>query len=185
MMKHAMHRRWLIVAFLAAWPTAAATLERLTTDELISRSTTIVRARVTSSHTAQHGPLVYTHFSIQVIECLKGQTPTPAEVVLPGGSFGALRQTFAGVPKLDPDTEYLLFLWKSPNGLNHIIGLTQGVFSVTKQADGELAAWRPAASESMLEARTGRLVPDRPVTIRLSELRRRVAALGPRGGVTE
>jgi len=182
----AMRLRWLVAALLVAVSAAtAATLESLTTDDLISRATAIVRVRITGSRALQHGPLVYTHFSIQVIESLKGPAPTPAEVVLPGGSAGALRQAFAGVPQLNPDTEYLLFVWKSPNGLNHVIGLTQGVFSVTRQADGELAAWRPAASEAMLEARTGRLVSDRPVTIRLSDLRRRVAALQLKGGMTQ
>ena len=170
--------RVLRVACLAVLVVAlqAATLEYLSTDDMIERSTAIVRARVLGTSAAQHGPLIYTHFAVQVTERFKGPEAPRMDVVVPGGAVRGVRQTFSGAPALVEGSEYLLFLWTGPSGLTHVIGLSQGVFTLTRESSGELTAARQATSEAMLEARTGRVVADRPVRLRLTELRSRVAA---------
>jgi len=177
--------RVLRVSCLAAVAVAsqAAILEYLSTDDMIERSTAIVRARVLSTSAAQHGPLIYTHYAIQVVERFKGAEATRADVVIPGGAFQGLRQTFSGAPALAEGGEYLLFLWTGPSGLTHVIGLSQGVFTLTRETSGEVTASRHASGEAMLDAKTGRTVADQPVRLRLTELRSRVAAQGrARGG---
>ncbi len=162
---------------LLALAARAATLEYLSTDDMIARSTAIVRARVAGSDARMHGPLIYTHYSLRVTERLKGGTAAP-DVVLPGGTLQGRRQSFSGVPSLEIGKEYLLFLWTGPSGLTQVIGLSQGVLSIEQEAGGELIASRPASAESMVEPGSGRLIADRSVRIRLSELRTRVAAGG-------
>ena len=155
----------------------AATLEYLSIDDMISRSTAIVRGRVTGSNARLHGPLVYTHYTIQVSEWLKGAEAAQLDVVVPGGTASGLRQSFPGAQALAAGGDYLLFLWTGKSGLTHIIGLSQGVLTVTKDNAGELTACRPASAEPMLDAASGRLIADQPVRLPLGDLRARVAAL--------
>lgn len=169
----------LVVGIIATLP--ATTLEQLTLGEMTQKSTAIVRARITGSRTAYRGTGrgagIYTYFQLQVLETLKssGQpsTQVPAEVAVPGGVVNGIRQSVAGAPVLKPGREYVLFLWTSPSGLTQVIGLSQGVFSLSEEASGGGVAKRPAASEVMLD-RSGNAVEDRAVSIQLQDLRTRI-----------
>jgi hypothetical protein len=103
------------------------------------------------------------------------------DVVVPGGGLGALRQTFSGAPKLASGSDYLLFLWRGPSGLNHVIGLSQGVFDVQRDASGEAVAFRPATSELMLDS-AGQTVRDQAIRFRLKDFRARVTRTLKAGG---
>jgi len=169
----------LIAGLLAA---QAATLEHLSLDEMTRKSTAIVRGRVLGSNATFDGPLIYTHFTVQVLECWKGPEAKRIDVVVPGGAARGLRQTFSGTPALAQGGEYLLFLWTGPSGLTHLIGLSQGVFAVAKDEQGGLVATRAVSTDAMLDTRTGRAVADQPLRLRLGDLRSRVTAAAGRGG---
>ena len=47
-------------------PLGGATLERLTLDDLIAKSTAIVRGKVTARYASFRGPIIYTHYEVQV-----------------------------------------------------------------------------------------------------------------------
>ncbi len=151
----------------------ASTLEKLGLDEMTQKSTAIVRARVSGSFGAVHGQRIYTHYRVEVSETWKGSATGSLDVVVPGGTAAGLRQTISGAPKLVEGREYVLFLWTSPTGLTHIIGLSQGVFDIRTEASGELTAARPASSELMLDG-AGNPVRDQAVRLRLKDLRTRV-----------
>lgn len=168
---------------LAAALAQAATLGYLSVDDMIAGSTAIVRGRVTGAAGVERGPLVYTQYTIEVVERLKGPAAAVVTAAVPGGVFQGRRQTFAGAPSLSVGSEYLLFLWTGPSGLTQVTGLSQGVFSLVREADGQWWATRGASAETMLDARTGRPVSDRPVRMTLGELRSRVAAHAARAGV--
>lgn len=136
------------------------TLEKLTFDEMTAKSTQIVRGRVTLSNVRQHGAIYYSHYTIHVSEMYKGPTAATIDVVLPGGTIGRSQQTFSGVPTFAPDTELVLFLWTSKTGLTHVIGLSQGVFQVSKNASGQTVFSRGAISEGLVDGRTGRPASD-------------------------
>ncbi len=163
----------LLGAALAA-PLAGATLEKLSLDEMVRKSTAIVRVRAEGSRTIQRGPLIYTLTRVSVIERWKGPEASSIEVAVPGGSLGALRQEFSGTPALERGAEYVLFLWTGKSGITYVIGLSQGVFELRRDADGKLVAYRPASAATMLDPSTGRPVQDQALTLALSELRRRV-----------
>ncbi len=170
----------LVFAVIAA--AQGATMEYLSTDEMIDQATAIVRARVVESGARQHGALVYTHFTVRVLERLKGNGPERLDVAIPGGNAGGIRQTFAGAPVLTKDNEYLLFLWTGTSGMTQVLGFSQGVFRVSVDRAGERSAARVATGEVMLEAKTGRRIADQPVQMRLRELRSRIASRTTRGG---
>src|ERR1700689_3728669 len=124
-----------ILVFWAFGSGAAATLQQLSMDQMTQRSTAIVRARVTGSSASLTGSTIYTHYKLQISETWKGVPGT--EVMLPGGVAGGYRQSFPGVPSLQTGAEYVLFLWKSSStGITHVVGLSQGIFSITQQDDG-------------------------------------------------
>src|SRR6267378_8502474 len=61
-------RRFLqtLVLTLGLGPLQCATLERLSLDDMIVKSTAIVRGKVTATYAALSGPIVYTHYNLQV-----------------------------------------------------------------------------------------------------------------------
>jgi hypothetical protein len=170
------------LALLSAIPVSAATLEKLTLDDMALKSTTVVRVRVLDSYVQQHGALLYTHYRVQASEWWKGSGPATLDVVVPGGTLSGIRQSISGAPKLAAGSDHVLFLWKSPRGLTHILGLSQGLFDVAKNAAGETVATRAASTERIIDRSSGRTVADEPLTFRLSDLRQRVNTSLAAGG---
>ena len=107
--KRAVLSALLVACSLAPLP--SATLERLSLNNMILGSTTILRAKVTSSYVAFSGPIIYTHYQIRVSETLKGSSAATVEFVVQGGVANNLRQTFSGVPQFSVGDEYVFCLW--------------------------------------------------------------------------
>jgi hypothetical protein len=152
----------------------AATLERLTLNDMIEKSTAIVRARVIGSHSSFRGLVIYTHFTLQVLERWKGEDSSQVEIVVPGGTARGLHQSFSGTPRLVPGNEYVFFLWAGRSGLTHVIGLSQGVFGLTSDDTGGMIASRAASTEAMIDSKTGQVVSDETLRMKLRDLRSRV-----------
>jgi hypothetical protein len=180
-------RRLLSLALLiAAVGLNAATLIQLSLDDMIVQSTSIVRGRVGTGYTAFSGGVIYTHYSVQVLEQLKGTGAGVVDVAVPGGALNGLQQTFSGAPELRPGSEYVLFLWTGKSGTTQVIGLTQGLFSVATGSPQDPVTTRTASRELMLAPKTGVAVKDQPLALRLSELRTRIAGvLGASRGVAQ
>jgi hypothetical protein len=162
----------LTVGLLAA-PLGAATLERLSLDEMTTRSTAIVRGKAIGTYTAPSGRVIYTHFRIQVTEQWKGRSSPALDIVVPGGASGGFRQSFSGAPSIKPNAEYVFFLWQSRTGLTHVIGLSQGLFSLKPGASGDLTALRTATTEPLMDS-VGHLVQPEAISMTLKSLRDRV-----------
>lgn len=169
-----------IVALVCALPVSAATLEQLSMEQMSESATSIVRATIAGSYTSISNSTVYTHYTLRIAETWKGVAA--GEVMLPGGTAGAVRQVFPGVPQLTVGTEYVLFLWKSSTGITHLVGLTQGLFEVDRQADGSALATRAKIGEMMLDA-SGRKVADKAVSMVLTDMRSRVRLAAGMGAV--
>src|SRR4051794_41901673 len=85
-----------IFVFLACAriPASATILQQLTLDEMIHKSTSIVRARISSSSEVVRGGEVFTIYKFETLESLKAG-PTAPEEAVPGGIAGGLRQVLA------------------------------------------------------------------------------------------
>ena len=160
----------------ALLPLRSATLERLSMDDMIGKSTSIVRGTVTASWSAFTGSVIYTHYKIQVSERFKGAASSTVEIMVPGGTVKDLHQGFSGSPLLNKGDEFVFFLWTSKAGITWITGLTQGLFTLPAGSPSEATATRPPSRELTLDAVTGRPVKDTALSMSLSELRSRVAA---------
>lgn len=166
---------WFAIG-LVRMPLQCATLERLSMADMISKSTAIVRATVSGSSVAPSGPVVYTHYQLQVTERYKGPAQTTVDLALPGGIAGGIQQVFSGVPQLHAGEEYVLFLYTGKSGLTQVIGLSQGLFAVTKNGAKDPMLTREASHETMLDHATGHQVQDQTLTMPLSALKSQIAA---------
>ena len=152
-----------------AW---ATTLQQLSMDDMIRKSTNIVRVKVVDARTALRGQDIYTYYQLQVLEGWN-TTTSQVEVAVPGGSSKGIRQMVPGAPSLNVGDEYVIFLWTSRSGLTQIIGLSQGLFSVKTNAAGDAMLVRPAATELMLD-KSGKVVSDQAVSLRLNDVRSQI-----------
>jgi hypothetical protein len=75
----------------------------------------------------------------------------------------------AGAPALAVGQDYVLFLWTSKSGLTQVIGLSQGLFNVSTNAQGQLIVSRGAATSPMLNS-SGQFVPDTNLQMTLAQL---------------
>jgi hypothetical protein len=174
-----MRTLFVITGLLCAHASSAATLEKLSIDEMSQKSTVIVRGRVNSCAGEQRASVIYTRCRVSVTERWKGKAGAQLEFLVPGGTARGLTQVFTGTPNFAPGTEYVLFLWGDKSGSLQVIGLSQGAFDV--KADGA-SVKRPASTERMLDA-SGQPVKDQAVEMSVAALKQRV--LGALGGVSK
>jgi len=151
-------------------PAWGATLELLSLNDLIAKSSTIVQGRVTGSAAAYSGPVIYTHYKINVGTQWKGAAQKTLDVMVPGGTANGTRQTYPGAPQLAAGQQYVLFLWTSSKGAMYTMGFTQGVFNLTTDASGNLQAVQMATTETVLQRGTGRVMNSPPIAMPLTQL---------------
>ncbi len=164
-----------LVAVLALWlaPLPAATLAKLSLGDMATKSTAIVRAKVLDSYTTMTGSVVFTHYKLQVSERWKGQAVS--EVAVRGGIAKGVQQLVPGAPRFNKGDEYVFFLWAGTDGVNQVIGLTQGMFAVAADGSANPTVTRSASHELMLDPLTGHPVKDETLTLKLSDLRSKIA----------
>ncbi|MCX6593329.1 MAG: hypothetical protein NTZ56_17580 [Acidobacteria bacterium] len=148
----------------------ATTLQRLSVAEMTDQATAIVRAKVHSCAAAFRGSLIYTTCTLSVIERWKGAPANTVAISIPGGTVGTQRQTFSGTPTLNPGDEQIFFLWTGRSGITQVMGLSQGVLTLEKTANGQVYATRTPTSERMLD-HTGRPVADEGVDVLLEDFK--------------
>jgi hypothetical protein len=141
-------RTVLISAIVAATLSVAqaTTLQQLSLNDMILKSTAIVRGHVQLTGSTFRGSNIYTQYTVQVTEQWKGTPAAQINFAVPGGMANGLRQTIAGSPNLINGQEYVLYLWTSRTGLTQIIGLSQGIFV---SANG--AVMRPSIAEHFVD----------------------------------
>ncbi|HEX5226451.1 MAG TPA: hypothetical protein VFW44_02020 [Bryobacteraceae bacterium] len=171
-----MMRKLIILALVAIGTTSivalGSTLQRLSLNDMIVKSTMIVRGTVQpGTSSAMRGALIYTHYQVAVSSVYKGtQTPgQTVDVAIPGGVINAIHQPVAGAPMLKAGQDYVMFLWTSKSGLTQVIGLSQGLFNVSKDSQGQAVVSRGAANATVLDA-TGNPVADSALQMPLSQL---------------
>jgi hypothetical protein len=161
-----------LAALLAAFA-GAATLEKLSVEEMAQKATLIVRGKVTGCAGENRGSMIYTRCQMTVSERWKGEAGTQVDFVVPGGTARGLTQIFTGTPKFATGEEHVLFLWAGRSKINQVIGLSQGKFDIKVDGKGSPVVQRAATSEVMLD-KSGLPVTDTRMEFGVSELRNRV-----------
>jgi hypothetical protein len=171
-----MFGRILIPALLVLAAAQATTLERLSVDDMVAKSTGIVRCQVLGHEGEMRNGSIYTRYRVTVQESWKGSFTAgkQIDVYVPGGLANGLRQSVPGSPILEQGEEYLVFLWAGASGRNQIIGLSQGIFSLVREESGAMQLERPGAREMMVDPATGRAVLDSTIRMPFGEMKTRV-----------
>src|SRR5690349_2307984 len=170
------HFMLALVLTFCMMPLQSATLERLSLDDMVAKSTAIVRGTVTASRAVFTGRDIYTDYTIRVSESLKGAGQNSIDVIVPGGVANNLRMSYSGAPTLNTGDEFVFFLWTSRTGATQVLGLTQGLFSLPGDGSKDPVATRRASRELMLDRSSGQPVKDETLVMRMSELREKVTA---------
>jgi hypothetical protein len=172
----ALFRLWGLSVLLCALAVllSAATLEQMSLDDLVQKSTSIVQGRAGSSRSIREGALFYTLHKFAVLNRWKGEPAPEVEIALPGGSIGGLQQDFGGVPQLEPGREYVVFLWKGPSGRTQITGFSQGVFEVVRGSGGSVIVRRKPNADLTLSPGTGKAVETSAIEMPLADLAARI-----------
>ncbi len=167
-----MMRKLIILAVVAGClaSLSGSTLQRLSLNDMIQKSTMIVRGTVQPATSAvMRGSLIYTHYQLSVTTALKGAPGASVDVAVPGGLLNGTQQPVAGAPTLAVGQDYVLFLWTSNSGLTQVIGLSQGIFNVSTNAQGQLMVSRGAATSPMMNS-SGQFVTDTNLQMPLAQL---------------
>jgi hypothetical protein len=183
-----MMRRLIILLAVAAGclTLPASTLQRLSLNDMIQKSTMIVRGTIQpGSSAALRGSLIYTHYQLLVTAVFKpapGQSISPTiDVAVPGGALNGLQQPVAGAPALASGQDYVFFLWTSKTGMTQVIGLSQGLFNVSTNAQGQVIVSRGPATATMLDS-SGQPVTDTNLQMPLAQLVSKIQAVLTGGG---
>jgi hypothetical protein len=151
---------------------SATTLERLSMGDMTDQATVVVRATVSGDGVGElSNGAVSTHYQLNITEVWKGAAGAKIDVYVPGGTANGLRQLVPGSPTLVAGVEYVVFLWIGRSGRPQIMGLSQGLFNVTKDAAGAVMVERPGVTESMVDPKTGRPVADETMRMKASDVR--------------
>ncbi|HTM52156.1 MAG TPA: hypothetical protein VL285_25850 [Bryobacteraceae bacterium] len=170
-----MIRLSLFLCALAGLSTAeATTLSRVSFEDLVQKSTGIVRGRIVGSYSDVRGSLIYTYYKVQVEDRWKGAAAAQVEVQIPGGTFGGQQQNYLGTPQLTEGAEYVFFLWTGPSGANHLLGLSQGILDVTRDGNGEVVL-QGQATDALVMDSAGRNTAAEPLRMKLSDFGTRVS----------
>src|SRR5260370_12396526 len=100
----------LVLAALLA-PIHASTLLQLTLDDMIGKSTMIVRGKVQQQTYADfQGHMIWTHYTLEVSETFKGSPVRQLDIVVPGGNSKGIQQTYSGTPPFSINQHFVIFL---------------------------------------------------------------------------
>jgi hypothetical protein len=160
----------------------AAILERLTLDEMVLRSTAIVRAKALQRRSLRSGARIHTLVEIEVLEQWKGEPASKLEIVLPGGQIGGFSQHFSGVPVLEPGREFVAFLWTGPSGRTQLLGLSQGLFEVLYSTPEQTRVHRRPTSDLMLALDAAEPVAYPAIEMPLEKLVAKIHSVTASGG---
>lgn len=125
--------RWcLILALLLSVQAEATTVQRLSMDDLVSKSRSIVvgTVRTARTHWSNDGRLILTSYDIDVQETLKGPRSRSVTISVLGGTIGNLTLHVAGMPAFEVDERAVVFI-ENTGAYSTVLGLGQGKFSIS------------------------------------------------------
>jgi hypothetical protein len=165
-------RTGLLCMLTLAATAGATSLQKLSLDDMIQKSTGVVRGKVTSSYVGSIRGNLYTYYRVQVLEAWKASNNGMIDIAVPGGASGGKRQVVEGAPVLATGQEYVVFYWTSKTGLTQVLGLTQGLFAETDNTANPMFV-RRASGEPIFD-QYGKPTQDESLSMRASDLRARV-----------
>jgi hypothetical protein len=106
--------------------------------EMVSGSQLVVYGRVVDVRSQMVGDrrTIESVVTVSVAQAIKGDPGATVSVRVPGGVVGRYRRVMVGAPSFRPGEEVVLFLSGRPPAIPMPFGLSQGVYRVSRAADG-------------------------------------------------
>jgi len=103
---------------------------------IVAESSLIVHGRVVDVRSAVTAPPhgIETFVTVAVVEALKGSPGRHVTFRLPTGQVGRYRRVVVGAPEFEAGDEVVVFLRGQPPAIPALVGLSQGVYRVARQA---------------------------------------------------
>jgi hypothetical protein len=129
----------LLVAL--ALPARATVLISADLGELSRDALAIARGRVAAldARWTEDRATIETIVTLDVESYLKGSLGSTLRFRVPGGELGRFRSVVVGAPEFVVDQRVVVFLGASGPSVPHVLGLSQGVFRMSRSADS--AGW--------------------------------------------
>ena len=143
----------------------ATTVRRLSFDELVAKSESIVEGQILESRSYWTGDrkLILTSYTVQVRENMKGKAAETITVTTVGGKIGNTILHVSGMPVFEPGESAVLFLERSKSYMT-VVGLNQGKFTIS---NGEVS--NSVDGLSFSEGTSGK-----PMRMPLNEFKRQI-----------
>jgi hypothetical protein len=125
-----------LIAMLAA-PARATVLIPADLGELSRDALAIARGRVVAldAQWTEDRGTIETIVTLEVESYLKGGLGATVRFRVPGGELGRFRSIVVGAPAFAVDQRVVVFLGAHGPSVPHVLGLSQGVFRVSRAAD--------------------------------------------------
>ncbi|MBI4465599.1 MAG: hypothetical protein HY647_12920 [Acidobacteria bacterium] len=178
---------FLLLSFVWVSAATATALLPMHLDDLTAESPVIAYGKVLASRTEWNNAhtLIYTVYTVQATEYLKGDLGPSFELQEPGGERDGLSMSVAGVPQFRVGQEAVLFLWTDPQGLHQVTGFEQGNLTIQSEPQTgmkmvsrviPLGSAKTAAPSGVVAPTTSRFLPQLFHQIRSSAAKARQPA---------
>jgi hypothetical protein len=157
----------VVVSILAVRPASATVLVPADLGELSRDALAIARGRVAAvdAQWTEDRGTIETIVTLEVESYLKGSFGSTIHFRVPGGTLGRFRSVVVGAPEFAVDQRVVVFLGAQGPSVPHVLGLSQGVFRLSRAADN--SGWLVTSSvflpASAAAVRVVRGDPARPV----------------------
>ena len=134
-----MRRLLAVCTFLSiAVPAWATVVVPADIGELSRDARAIVRGRVMAldARWTEDRRTIETIVTLEVESYLKGSLGQTLQFRVPGGELGRLRSITVGAPEFAVDDRVVVFLGATGPSIPYVLGLNQGVFRMTRVANG-------------------------------------------------
>jgi hypothetical protein len=130
--------------------------------ELSRDALAIARGRVVALDTqwTEDRGTIETIVTLEVESYLKGSLGATVRFRVPGGTLGRFRSLVVGAPEFAVDQRVVVFLGARGPAVPHVLGLSQGVFRVSRAADN--SGWLVTSPVLMPAASTVRVMRGDP-----------------------
>jgi hypothetical protein len=163
---------------LAAGPSQATTLARMSLEQLAAAADAVVKGRCLGNQTRSEAGEVWTFSSFEVEEAMKGIVPRLITVRLLGGHLGRWSVRVEGVPEFQPGEEVILFLQRTRAGEFAVTSWMQGTFRVQRDAQsGASSVTQDSSSLAVFDPATRSFRREGVRRAPLGEFRKRLDAI--------
>jgi len=133
----------LLVLALVACVASASTIKRFTDEELRTKATSVVLARVAKVQYETHGSEAWTIVTLQIEKTLKGDSNSSIQFRIPGGMQSVDGRTLVtrvdGVPEIKNRERGIFFLESQPPAYPGLYGWNQGFYRIVEKNGQEFA----------------------------------------------